>query len=99
MPSAAHLGGQVSLEPVRRHRFASGSEPQILTANLCETYEVKCSARGGHELCPGFRDYDPVIMEGGMAVRPSGAFAHVTASERDRPAISATIRNPYSYSP
>jgi hypothetical protein len=38
-----------------------------ITANLCEAYEVKCSARGGPELCPELRDYDPEITEGGIA--------------------------------
>jgi len=52
---------------VKRHRFPPGSEPQTFTGNLCEAYEVKCSAHGGKELCPGFREYDPEIMEGGKA--------------------------------
>ena len=52
---------------MKRHRFPPGSEPQTFTGNLCEAYEVKCSALGGQELCPGFRRYDPEIMEGGMA--------------------------------
>ena len=49
---------------MKRHRFPPGSEPPSFTGNLCEAYEVKCSARGGQGLCPGFREYDPEIMEG-----------------------------------
>src|SRR5271170_2972383 len=30
-----------SLHSVERHRFALGSEPQTLTGNLCEAYEVR----------------------------------------------------------
>jgi hypothetical protein len=55
----------ISWEPVKRYRFAPGSEPKMLIGNLCEVYEIKCAARGGVELCPGHRECDPEIMDGG----------------------------------
>jgi len=56
-----------SLQSVKRHRFAPGSEPQVFTGNFCGKCEVKCPARGSRDLYPGFRQYDPEIIEGAMA--------------------------------
>jgi hypothetical protein len=63
---ARKVRNSISWEPVKRHRFAPGSEREAFIANLCEVYEVKCATHGGRELCPVNRTYDPLIMEGGM---------------------------------
>ena len=52
---------------MKRHRFVPGTEPQVLTADLCAAYGIECVFRGGTELCPGHRPYDPEYMSGGAA--------------------------------
>ena len=47
------------------HHFLPGEEPEVLTADLCEAYSVECFRRGGVEVCPGHREYDPECMTGG----------------------------------
>ena len=56
----------MSSHGMKWHRFAPGSEPKVLTADLCEAYEVRCPVRGGEEICPGHRKYDPEWMTGGQ---------------------------------
>jgi hypothetical protein len=47
------------------HHFPRGLEPEVLSADLCSAYGVRCWALGGEEICPGRRKYDPAVMTGG----------------------------------
>jgi hypothetical protein len=75
---------------VKRHRSPPGLEPQTFTGNLCEAYEVKCSSRGGHDLCPGFLKYDPEIMEGG---NPGSTVWCICECHRKRTRLPSHQRN------
>ena len=60
------MGGiSVGNDEMEWHHFPPGLEPKVLTADLCLAYEVRCWARGGDEICPGHRKYDPAVMTGG----------------------------------
>jgi hypothetical protein len=83
---ARKVSNSISWEPAKRHSFAPSSEPEAFIGNLCEVYEIKCAARGGHELCPGFRKYDPEIMEAEKRVRLSDCLVHLCM----RPQANAT---------
>jgi len=50
-----------------RHRFPPGTEPKVLTADLCDAYGIECVFRGGTQLCPGVREFDPEFLEGADA--------------------------------